>query len=58
MFFQSLHKLLLSSLRRQLIVGVAVVHALMMALFIADLTRILPANSSRRGREWGCTSPS
>lgn len=35
---QQLHYFFFGTLRRQLIVGVAVVHALMMALFIADLT--------------------
>ncbi|MCE1227402.1 MAG: PAS domain S-box protein [Geobacteraceae bacterium] len=38
MILQKLHGFLLGSLRRQLIFGVAAVHALMMALFIADLT--------------------
>ncbi|MDK9716518.1 MAG: hypothetical protein OEL57_01250 [Trichlorobacter sp.] len=38
MILQKLRGFFLGTLRRQLIVGVAVVHALMMALFIGDLT--------------------
>jgi len=38
MILQKLHGLFLGTLRRQLIFGVAVVHALMMTLFVSDLT--------------------
>lgn len=38
MILQKLHRLFLGTLRRQLIFGVAVVHALMMAMFVSDLT--------------------
>jgi len=38
MIIQKLHGLFFGTLRRQLIFGVAVVHALMMTLFIGDLT--------------------
>ena len=38
MILQKLHGLFLGTLRRQLIFGVAVVHALMMTLFVGDLT--------------------
>lgn len=38
MSLQKLHGFFLGTLRRQLIFGVAVVHALMMALFVSDLT--------------------
>lgn len=38
MILQKLHRFFLGTLRRQLIFGVAVVHALMMALFVSDLT--------------------
>lgn len=39
MIIANLNRLLFGTLRRQLIIGVAAVHALMMALFIVDLTR-------------------
>ncbi|MGV8121510.1 MAG: PAS domain-containing protein [Candidatus Xenobiia bacterium LiM19] len=38
MIGKKLHNLLFGTLRRQLIVGVAIVHAVMMTLFICDLT--------------------
>lgn len=38
MILQKLHGFFLGPLRRQLVFGVAVVHALMMTLFIGDLT--------------------
>lgn len=38
MSLQKLHGFFLGTLRRQLVFGVAVVHALMMTLFIGDLT--------------------
>lgn len=38
MIFHKLHGIFFSTLRRQLIFGVAMVHALMMTLFIGDLT--------------------
>ncbi len=38
MILQKLHRFFFGTLRRQLIFGVAAVHALMMALFIGDLT--------------------
>ncbi len=38
MSYKEIHKLLFGTLRRQLIVGVAVVHAVMMAVFVWDMT--------------------